>query len=56
MEDLLPLIRRRQRLTDAREAASNVLAGHVADSIANAETVRAFAREHEEGATRSNVR
>ena len=31
-----------------REAASNVLAGHVADSIANAETVRAFAREPEE--------
>ena len=31
-----------------REAASNVLAGHLADSIANAETVRAFARESEE--------
>jgi ATP-binding cassette subfamily B protein len=45
---VLPLIRRRQRLVDQREAASNVLAGHVADSIANAEAVRAFAREPEE--------
>jgi len=35
---------------DIRETASNVLAGHLADSIANAETVRAFAREAEEGA------
>src|SRR4029077_11397891 len=33
---------------DVREEASNKLAGHVADSIANAETVRAFAREPEE--------
>ena len=45
---VLPLIRRRARLVDVREAASNTLAGHVADSIANAETVRAFAREPEE--------
>jgi ATP-binding cassette, subfamily B, bacterial len=45
---VFPLIRRRQRLVDDREAASNVLAGHVADSIANAETVRAFAREPDE--------
>jgi ATP-binding cassette, subfamily B, bacterial len=45
---VLPLIRRRQRLVDIREAASNTLAGHVADSIANAETVRAFAREPDE--------
>src|SRR6266566_7845544 len=45
---VLPLIRRRARLVDIREAASNTLAGHVADSIANAETVRAFAREREE--------
>jgi len=43
-----PLIRRRQRLVAVREVASNTLAGHVADSIANAETVRAFAREREE--------
>jgi ATP-binding cassette subfamily B protein len=47
---VVPLIRRRRRLVDVREVASNVLAGHVADSIANAETVRAFAREPEEAA------
>ena len=45
---VLPLIRRRRQLVDIREAASNVLAGHVADSISNAEAVRAFAREAEE--------
>ena len=45
---VFPLIRKRQRLVDVREAASNVVAGHVADSIANAEAVRAFAREREE--------
>jgi ATP-binding cassette subfamily B protein len=45
---VLPRIRRRQALVDVREAASNVLAGHVADSIANAEAVRAFAREPDE--------
>src|SRR5262249_30216693 len=47
---LRPLIRRRHQLVQIREEASNVLAGHVADSIANAETVRAFAREREEAA------
>ena len=47
---LRPLIRRRHELVQIREVASNVLAGHVADSIANAETVRAFAREPEEAA------
>ncbi|HUR33949.1 MAG TPA: ABC transporter ATP-binding protein [Vicinamibacterales bacterium] len=45
---VLPLIRRRQALVDIREAASNALAGHVADSISNAEVVRAFAREDDE--------
>jgi ATP-binding cassette, subfamily B, bacterial len=44
-----PRIRSRRRLVDIREAASTRLAGHVADSISNAEAVRAFAREHEEG-------
>jgi ATP-binding cassette, subfamily B, bacterial len=43
-----PLILRRRKLVDVREAASNKLAGHMADSIANAEAVRAFAREPEE--------
>jgi ATP-binding cassette, subfamily B, bacterial len=45
---VFPLIRRRRRLVDVREAASNALAGHIADSISNAEAVRAFAREPEE--------
>ena len=45
---VLPLIRRRRTLVNVREVASNVLAGHVADSITNAEAVRAFAREPEE--------
>ncbi len=40
-----PQIKRRQLLVDQREDASNVLAGHVSDSIANMEAVRAFARE-----------
>ena len=52
-----PLIRRRHRLVQIREEASNALAGHVADSISNAETVRAFAREPEEAAIHErNVR
>jgi ATP-binding cassette, subfamily B, bacterial len=45
---IAPRIRRRRELVDIRETASNVLAGHLADSIANAETVRAFARESHE--------
>src|SRR5688500_12140690 len=54
---VVPRIRRRRQLVDEREAASNVLAGHVADSIANAEAVRAFAREPDEAAIHAaNVR
>ena len=45
---IIPRIRKRRQLVDVREVASNVLAGHVADSIANAEAVRAFARERAE--------
>ena len=45
---VLPLIRRGQSLVDVREAASNTMAGHLADSISNAEVVRAFAREADE--------
>jgi ATP-binding cassette subfamily B protein len=45
---VFPLIQRRRALVDVRESASNVLAGHVADSIMNAEAVRAFARESDE--------
>jgi ATP-binding cassette subfamily B protein len=43
-----PRIRHRRKLVDIREAASTRLAGHLADSISNAEAVRAFAREPEE--------
>jgi ATP-binding cassette subfamily B protein len=46
-----PLILRRQRLVDAREAAHNDVAGHVADAITNIDAVRMFSRESEEGAT-----
>ena len=51
---VVPRIRRRRQLVDIREAASNVLAGHLADSIANAETVRAFGREPEEARIHAN--
>jgi ATP-binding cassette, subfamily B, bacterial len=51
---VVPRIRRRRQLVDEREVASNVLAGHVADSIANAEAVRAFARERDEAAIHTN--
>ncbi|WP_051909037.1 ABC transporter ATP-binding protein [Streptomyces sp. NRRL F-5635] len=45
-----PLIRRRQRLVNDREAAIARVSGHVADSLANMETIRAFAAERREGA------
>jgi ATP-binding cassette, subfamily B, bacterial len=54
---VLPMIRRGQSLVDVREAASNAMAGHLADSISNAEVVRAFAREADEAAIHDrNVR
>ena len=43
-----PLIRRRQALVDEREAAKVLVSGHVADVLANMETVRAFAAEDRE--------
>ena len=45
-----PLIRRRQRLVDQREEAVARVSGHVADSLANMDTVRAFAAERREAA------
>jgi ATP-binding cassette, subfamily B, bacterial len=48
---LIPLIRHRQRLVDAREEANAHVSGHVADSIANMETIRAFAAEDREAVT-----
>ncbi|MFK0119989.1 ABC transporter ATP-binding protein [Streptomyces sp. NPDC090994] len=43
-----PLIRRRQKLVNDREAALARVSGHVADSLANMETIRAFAAERRE--------
>ena len=53
---LVPLIRRRKRIVDLREDASNEAAGHVADAITNMDAVRLFAREsHEADMHRRNV-
>ncbi|MEU8540690.1 ABC transporter ATP-binding protein [Streptomyces sp. NPDC048717] len=45
-----PLVRRRQALVDRREAAIARVSGHVADSLMNMDTVRAFAAEKREAA------
>src|SRR5207302_5758462 len=45
-----PLVRRRQRLVDDREAAVTHVSGHVADTLANMETVQAFAAQAREAA------
>ncbi|WP_282779878.1 ABC transporter ATP-binding protein [Nocardia sp. CC201C] len=47
---ITPLIKRRQRLVDAREEAIAQVSGHVADSLSNMQTVRAFAAEPQEAA------
>ena len=47
---VVPIIRRRQALVDQREAAIARVAGHVADSLTNMDTVRAFAAEDREAA------
>ncbi|WP_114256916.1 ABC transporter ATP-binding protein [Streptomyces sp. Go-475] len=47
---VVPLIRRRQRLVDEREEAIARVSGHVADSLMNMDTVRAFAAEEREAA------
>ncbi len=47
---IAPLIRRRQKLVDARERAIARVAGHVADSVSNMHSVRAFAAERQEAA------
>ncbi|WP_431037935.1 ABC transporter ATP-binding protein [Streptomyces sp. P6-2-1] len=46
----VPLIRRRQRIVNEREAAIARVSGHVADSLSNMETIRAFAAEDREAA------
>ncbi len=45
-----PLVRRRQALVDRREEAIARVSGHVADSLMNMDTVRAFAAEAGEAA------
>ena len=45
-----PLIRRRQKLVNQREEAIARVSGHVADSLANIDTIRAFAAEDREAA------
>ncbi|MEU3978853.1 ABC transporter ATP-binding protein [Streptomyces sp. NPDC026672] len=45
-----PLIRRRQALVNQREEAVARVSGHVADSLMNMDTVRAFAAEEREAA------
>jgi ATP-binding cassette subfamily B protein len=53
---IAPLIRRRQRLVDQREEAIARVSGHVADSLMNMDTIRAFAAEgHEAAEHRSRV-
>ncbi|MFG1793073.1 ABC transporter ATP-binding protein [Nocardia sp. NPDC049149] len=47
---IAPLIQRRQRLVDDREAAIAQVSGHVADSLSNMQVVRAFAAEPQEAA------
>ncbi|MGE5132545.1 MAG: ABC transporter ATP-binding protein [Gemmatimonadota bacterium] len=47
---IAPLIRRRQNLVDQREEAIARVSGHVADSLMNMDTIRAFAAEDGEAA------
>ncbi|MFG3002222.1 ABC transporter transmembrane domain-containing protein, partial [Streptomyces sp. NPDC048340] len=47
---VLPLVRRRQALVGRREEAIARVSGHVADSLMNMDTVRAFAAEESEAA------
>ena len=47
---IAPLISRRQKLVDQREEAIARVSGHVADSLMNMDTIRAFAAEDREAA------
>jgi len=54
---ILPLTKRRRHLVNLREAASNVVAGHVADVIGNMDAVQAFAhQDHEQKQHVKNVK
>lgn len=53
---MMPLIKKRKRLVDLREAASNSMAGHIADVIGNMDAVQAFAhQEYEQKQHEHNV-
>ncbi len=45
---IIPLIRRRQKLVQAREEAGNAMAGHISDIMANMLAVQSFGHNHEE--------
>jgi len=45
---VIPLIKRRQKLVDVREKASNIVSGNIADIISNMGVVRTFAQEAQE--------
>lgn len=45
---VLPSIKKRRKLVHVREQASNVMAGHIADTIGNMDAVQAFAHEKHE--------
>jgi len=47
---IAPLIRRRQKLVDQREEAIARVSGHVAGTVMNMDTIRAFAAEDREAA------
>lgn len=47
---MTPIIRRRQQLVDQREEAFARVSGHVADSLMNMDSIRAFAAEEREAA------
>lgn len=54
---IYPLIKRRQKIVAARETASNLAAGYVADMIGNIDTIKSFAHEeHEIKNHRKNVK
>ena len=47
---IVPPIKKRKKMVDEREEASNTMAGHVADVIGNIDAVQAFGHEAEEQA------
>jgi ATP-binding cassette subfamily B protein len=48
---VFPLIKRRMRIVAKREASHNIMTGHIADTLGNIDTVKAFANEDQEQLT-----